>query len=62
MSWEKANDYCKDDNAVLACFSTPIERDVLTQYCYDKNMAHYGQEYGCWVGYKYIAGEFKKLE
>ena len=61
MSWERANDYCQNDNAMLACFNTQNERDVLTQHCYDENMAHYGAEYGCWVGYKYESGKFKKL-
>ena len=60
MSWDRANDYCQDDNAMLACFNTQNERDVLAQYCYDENMAHYGEEYGCWVGYKYDDGESKK--
>ena len=62
MSWEKANDYCKDDNAILACFNTQNEKDILTEYCYAENMASYGQEFGCWVGYRYENGEFKKLE
>ena len=56
MTWERANEYCKDDNAMLACFNTQYERDTLTQHCFDLVQHH-----GCWVGYKYENGELTKL-
>ena len=56
MTWEKAKDNCADDNAMLACFNTPNERDVIAQWCHDNNAG-----YGCWVGYQYVedTGKFK---
>ena len=56
MSWDRANDYCQDDNAMLACFNTQNERDSLTQYCFDM----VGHD-GCWVGYKHKDGELANL-
>ena len=49
MTWEKAKDNCADDNAMLACFDTQNERDVIAQWCDDNNSG-----YGCWVGYQYV--------
>ena len=49
MTWEKAKDNCADDNAMLACFDTRNERDVIAQWCDDNNSG-----YGCWVGYQYV--------
>ena len=58
MTWEKAKDNCADDNAMLACFDTRNERDVIAQWCDDNNSG-----YGCWVGYQYVkdAGNFNFL-
>ena len=58
MTWEKAKDNCADDNAMLACFNTPNERDVIAQWCHDNNAG-----YGCWVGYQYVrdTGKLKCL-
>ena len=52
MSWENAEEHCKEDNAMLACFNTENERNVLAQWCHDNNGG-----YGCWVGYKYTDAE-----
>ena len=52
MSWEKANDNCKNENAMLACFDNTDEARILAQHCHDVNNG-----YGCWVGYQYNHGK-----
>ena len=52
MSWEKANENCKNENAMLACFDSKDEAKILAQHCHDVNNG-----YGCWVGYQYKDGK-----
>ena len=54
MTWENAKHHCVEDNAMLACFDTPNERDVIAEWCHDNNAG-----YGCWVGYQYIKDKGK---
>ena len=49
--WKTAQQKCKYDNAMLACFSTENERDILGNYCHDT------YTWGCWVGYKWQDGK-----
>ena len=53
MTWERARDNCKDDKAMLACFSTQNQRDELSQIC---EYVEDGKRHGCWVGYQYVDG------